>query len=227
MHNPSQTDREAWTQIKSRLNDIYQGGEYVCFGLLNEDDTNELPLLKSASLDELGEDAYQAVDPFRSIYVFHSPAQHWHFITMGLSDFGFELTCRVPLTESEKLPPTWPLRYLRRFGSYVLETNRGFDAGHYIDAAGPILGSRPTALEGFGVANDPSFDTISSAEGKVQLLQIVGLTRDELERVKKTDAKAVLAALASSDPFLLSDYKRGSIMGDAQKLSIIESQEER
>ena len=145
---------------------------------------------------------------------------HWLLVTFGLTElfgkdtddpavsgWGFELTMRVPATEAQ--PPHWVLRLLDQLGSYVYGTGRPFDDGHRLDPGGPITGTPGTRLTAVAFADDPQLGPVDTPHGAMRFLTVVGITSEELARMKATSTAAVLSELAASSPLLITDPRRG------------------
>lgn len=144
---------------------------------------------------------------------------HWLLVTFGLTElfgkdsddpqvsgWGFELTMRVPAMEAQ--PPTWSLRLLEQLSRYVFSSGQPFDDGHRMDPRGPITGSADTRLTALAFATDPELGTIDTVHGSVQFLTVVGITADELARMKATSTAHVLAELAATSPLLITNADR-------------------
>ena len=114
-----------------------------------------------------GEDPLDGV----SIYWNPTPRPHWHYISYGLSElydkqsddpqesgFGFELSFRLaaaPEQDSSSEPPLWPLDLLQNLARYVFRSGYVFEAGHHLDANGPIALDEPTQLRHLAFVPDP------------------------------------------------------------------------
>ncbi|WP_157995646.1 suppressor of fused domain protein [Thermomonospora amylolytica] len=149
----------------------------------------------------------------------HRGGDHWLLVTFGLSElfgkdsadpevsgWGLELTMRLPATGAR--PPAWSLRLLQQLGRYVFSTGRAFDHGHRMDPGGPITGTPGTRLTAPAFATDPRLGTIDTPHGRVQFLTVIGVTADELARMKATGTAHVLAELAAASPLLITDADR-------------------
>lgn len=160
--------------------------------------------------------------------------EHWHYVTYGLSElfektsrdaavsgFGFELTMRVPRVAGETEPPSWPLRALQGLGRYVLGTRSGFDTGHCADLGGSIAPGVESALTCLACVPDPLLRKIVTPFGALLFLQVVGLTRDELEAMQRLDHEGVVHLLAELDFHGLTDPSRGSYFADARKAPVL------
>jgi hypothetical protein len=145
--------------------------------------------------------------------------QHWLLVTFGLTElfskdsdellisgWGFELTLRVPAAAAQ--PPVWALRLLQQLGRYVFSTGQPFDHGHRMDPAGPITGAPDTRLTALAFANDPQLATIDTLHGAVRFLTVIGITADELARMKATSTAHVLTELSAASPLLVTDPHR-------------------
>lgn len=204
-------DATGWRDLQAHIGQVYGEQEPLHFGTLVS--------------WELG-----GPDPLRgiSIYTVDEPRPHWHYVGFGMSElfgknpegnpdysgFGFELTLRLTPRPDEDIsaPPQWPLRLLQNLGRYVFETGNLFAASHHLDLNGPMDGSDDTELVAVALATDPTLGTAETANGKVEFLQLVGLTADELDTIKDWNTEGVLAMLAGDNPLLVTDLLRRSLL---------------
>jgi hypothetical protein len=131
-----------------------------------------------------------------------------------VSGFGFELTFRLARQAPDKEPPTWALNFLQNLGRYVFETGNWFGAGHTLPLNGPIEDGSPTLIHVAGFVPDPQLPAMSTPNGRVEFLQIVGLTIDELEAVSSWNTSAFLDLRRRDDPLLVTDVTRKSWLED-------------
>jgi hypothetical protein len=156
---------------------------------------------------------YPGVDPWRlspdpldgvSIY---RRADHWHFISDGMSEWGYELTFRLADSDRDSTPPTWAASFLANLARYVLNSGNSFAAGHHMDLNGPISLDHPdTAIRAIAFTEDP--------ELRDGFLQIVGLTLDEYAAIEAWDSERLLEALAPHLKWLVTDLERPSLTTD-------------
>ncbi len=144
---------------------------------------------------------------------------HWLLVTFGLTDlfdttededpdvsgWGFELTLRVPAAGD---PPAWSLRLLEQLGRYVYSGAKTLRAGHRLDPGGPITGKPDTRLTALAFTEDPQLSQISSPNGTVNFIAVVGITAAELAQMKTSTTEAVLADLRNRSPLLVTDVGR-------------------
>ncbi|RFU40753.1 suppressor of fused domain protein [Actinomadura logoneensis] len=155
---------------------------------------------------------------------------HWHYVSYGMSElyekesenldesgWGFEFTFRLARPDGEDEPPVWPVNLMQNLARYVYSSGNWFAPGHHMDANGPIAADRADCtLSALLFAEDPELGTVGTPHGRVQFLQIVGLTPDEYEVTLKWDSAALTGLLASRLPLLVSDITRPSLLTDPE-----------
>ncbi|MBN3527243.1 suppressor of fused domain protein [Paenibacillus apiarius] len=160
-----------------------------------------------------------------SAYKADRPNPHWHFVTYGFSElydkesdntedsgYGFELTFRLTRKEEEEEPPAWALNLLQNMGRYVFNSGNVFRAGDYLDANGPICLESDTQLTALAFVNDPELAAIDTPNGRVQFLQMIGITGDELEAMQTWNTLGVLSTGLQYMPYYITDLERASLL---------------
>ncbi|GJM68677.1 hypothetical protein HMSSN036_08930 [Paenibacillus macerans] len=160
-----------------------------------------------------------------SAYKAEKPVSHWHFVTFGFSElygkesedaeysgYGFELTFRLTRGEDEEEPPAWALNLLQNMGRYVFRSGNVFRAGDYLDANGPICVGDDTKLTALAFTWDPELPEIDTPNGKVEFLQMIGITGDELEAMQAWNTRGMLKACEGHLPGLVTDLSRDSVL---------------
>lgn len=176
-------------------------------------------------------------DPIDGISVFASErgAPHWHYVTYGFSDlhekssddpeqsgFGFELTLRLRRGD-ETEPPAWACNVLQNLARYVFRTGNPFGVGHHVPLNGPIALGLDTEIHSVAFALDPELGEIDTPYGKVEFLQMVGITRDEARAIKKWSSLGMLEMLGHRDALLLTALNRPSLLADRDTRAEIET----
>jgi len=169
-----------------------------------------------------GHDPLDGVD----IYTLKGANGHDHFISYGMSslyfdpdnceeDFskwGFEFTFRVKPLPKEQQNTMWVINLMNNLARYVFKSKKWFENGHFIPAGGPIRLEFKTNLTGLIFVTDPILGTISTPNGKVTFLQMIGITDKELKFIQKDpNVKNVLAfseELKLDNPLLITDLLR-------------------
>ncbi|KRG85078.1 MULTISPECIES: suppressor of fused domain protein [Stenotrophomonas] len=211
-----------WDAINAALRPVHAGQEPRHFG--------------TAASYTLGGD-----DPLDGISVYWSPLPrpHWHYVTYGFSElydkhsddpeasgFGFELTFRLAAEAGEDgsgTPPTWPLNLLQNVARYVFGSGNVFEAGHHLDANGPIALDSGTRLRHLAFVADPQLPAIQTPNGRLDFLQMVGLTDDEMAAVRRWSTAGVLEALAPAMPSWITELARDSLLADAALAGQVEA----
>lgn len=173
-------------------------------------------------------------DPLDGISVYDNNAQefHRHIISYGMSElyyspesaenefsgWGFEFTFRiVPFegdkdTDKVKNEPHWAMSLMQNLARYVFESEKWFEAYHFIPANGPIRIDTETKLVGVAFVPDPQLGVIETPHGEVSFLQMVGLTQEELdwlwEDPKTTRVEELINKMREDNPLLITDLKR-------------------
>jgi hypothetical protein len=148
---------------------------------------------------------------------------HWLLVTFGMTElfgkdsddpdvsgWGHELTMRVPRNrdDADDQPPPWTLRLLQQLVSHVFEAGTPFADGHRLDPGGPVTGADDTRLTALAFTADPELPPIDSPFGSATFLTVVGITGDELDRMKATSTAEVLRELRADSPLLVTDPSR-------------------
>lgn len=167
-----------------------------------------------------------------SIYDCKEQQFHRHIVSYGMSElyfnpesaqeefskWGFEFTFRItpcaddePYNEAEH-EPVWAIGLMNNLARYVFESGNCFEAYHFIPTNGPIRAETETALVGLAFAPDPKLPEMETPNGKVQFLQMVGLTQQELDWLwqepKTYRCKELIEKMRADNPLLITDLSR-------------------
>ena len=149
--------------------------------------------------------------------------RHWHLVTYGLSElhgkdtgdpetsgWGFELTFRADGDER----PLWAADLLTSLAAYVWSSGHPFADGHNVDLRGPIRLDVDTDITAAIIVEDPVLGSMEGPFGRVQFLQVVGVTAGELELCRAWTTEGVGELLARSDPLLVTRLHRTAVDDD-------------
>lgn len=166
-------------------------------------------------------------DPLQGIsaYARETPVRHWHFVTYGFSElydkesddldysgWGIEMSFRLCVDNFEDQPPTWVFNFLQNLARYVFRSGNVFADGHYMNANGPIALEENTDIRAMAFIEDPELKTLSTPNGRVQFLQIVGLTEDELLALMQWSTHKALEVLQPYLPLYSTNLSRSSLL---------------
>lgn len=145
--------------------------------------------------------------------------EHRHLVTDGLSElyvkessnleesaFGYEPTFRIPRSEQQDRPPEWPYTLLEKVAITQRE-GTDYRAGSRLHVGGPIDGEK-SQLTVLAFAADSELEPMETPNGRVEFLQLVGITEHEADLMKHSTTADVLAAMASENPHLITDPGR-------------------
>ncbi|EDO35289.1 predicted protein [Nematostella vectensis] len=165
---------------------------------------------------------------------------HWHYVSSGLSDlhgdgrvhdftgrdsrsgYGFELTFRLKKQPGESAPPTWPAELLQQLARYVFQTENILCAVDHVSWHAPLdytpstMGHYPSSkmsqIQHMLLAEDPQVPTIHTPLGRVEFVQILGVTAEELQAAQHWNCKSVLDLMRKTPPaggpWLVTDMDR-------------------
>jgi hypothetical protein len=177
-----------------------------------------------------------------SVYARTEPVPHWHYVSYGMSElygkgedsdpeesgWGFEFTFRLVRDPAEETPPVWAANLLQNLGRYVFSSGNHFEAGHHMDANGPIAADRADSeIQAVVFATDPELGVISTPHGRLRFLQVVGLAREEYEAARGWNAAAMLEILEPKIPLFVTDIDRGSLLADPEVAAAVQAGVER
>ena len=101
---------------------------------------------------------------------------------------------RAPISDDV---PEWPFEVLASLARLTQSEGMVFGSGHRLQTGHPIAGL-PTRLTAVAFTLDPELGSIDTPNGRVDFLLVVGITTEELERMKASSTAAVLEALNRS-----------------------------
>jgi hypothetical protein len=165
-------------------------------------------------------------DPIMGISMYQSlkGRPHTHLVSYGMSALffdpdlagkefsgrGFEFTARIAPFEADGAQgPMWMVQVMNNLARYLIEADRWFEEGHFINANGPLRLDTDTSLTAMAFVRDPELGLIDTPHGQVEFLQIVGLTSAQYEDLRaKSSAEhtlALLGTMRAKNPMLVID----------------------
>jgi hypothetical protein len=158
--------------------------------------------------------------------VFTSRQGHLHIVTYGMSElyvneesfggefsrWGYEMTIKLP--PCEEADYMWAIDMLANLARYTFTSERFFEPHQYISGGGnPIRLGSDTKLTGRLVVSDTELEGADTVHGRLDFLQIVGITQQELERVMADTEQVpeLVADMKRDNPWLVTDLARGSM----------------
>lgn len=196
-----------WDAISGQFEKLYPGIDPPHYGTL------------ITSRASLGGDCY--LDGY-SIYP--SPNGYQHIVTFGMtalyadpeafgkefSKWGYEMTMKLKADKPEDC--VWALDMLSNLARYTYTSERWFEPYQYVGGDGSSINrDRPEAkISSLLIVPDTEIQGLDTAHGRVDFLQMVGITAHELETIMNTPDKIeeLIKNLAKDYPFLETDLER-------------------
>ncbi|MGN1400983.1 MAG: suppressor of fused domain protein [Bacillus sp. (in: firmicutes)] len=155
--------------------------------------------------------------------IYKSPNGYKHILTYGFSElyvneesfgsewsgWGFELT--IKLKEHSNDDCLWVLNLLANLARYTFTQERFFEPMQFIAGNGNSLHSGvESSITALLIIKDTEAKSIETVHGKVDFLQLVGITQRELDVLKKdkTQALKLIENMKIDNPHLVTDMLR-------------------
>lgn len=168
-----------------------------------------------------GQDPLDGISAWKRLH----PIPHWHFVSYGLSElydkesdiadvsgFGFELTFRLACEPDQADPPAWAFSLMQNLARYVVHSGNVLRDGEWMNANGPIALETDTLLRSLAFIHDPELPPIDTPHGRVEFIQIVGMTLDEEAALKRWQTRKLLETLLPHMPLWTTDLSRPSLL---------------
>lgn len=160
---------------------------------------------------------------YLAVRIDSAPCPHWLFVSRGftelaekkqedpeISGWGFELTCRVPISAS-RADIAWAENAMLSVSRYLADKITFLERYNYL----PVTDASPeSSLRALVVVEDIAMLHSESKNGRFSFFQIVGLTEDEYEAVNEWDAAAIVELIRARNPLLLTEPGRTSLLTD-------------
>lgn len=195
-----------WLSIEERFEEIYPNQEPAHFG------TN---LISRAMV---GGDEY--LDGY-SIYTSSTGCKH--IVTFGLTElytdeeafgkeyskWGYEMTIKLPVETSDEC--MWAISVLGNLARYTFKSGRWFEPLQFVSGGGePIKIGSDSKITALIIVEDTEVKGIDTVHGRVDFMQLVGITERELDVLKEDKSKAALLIerMKKDNPMLVTDLAR-------------------
>jgi suppressor of fused-like protein len=168
-------------------------------------------------------------DPLDGVSAYDAPGppRHWHYVSYGLSElyakesedldrsgWGLELTFRLARTADESAAPIWAVSFLQNLARYIFESGNVLWPGHHMSTNGPIAVGVETLMRAAVFVEDPQLGAIDTPNGRVRFVQVVGITLDEYEAIRRWNTDSMVELLGRGNPLHVTDLGRSSILDD-------------
>ena len=156
--------------------------------------------------------------------IFDSPKGYKHIVTYGMSElyyneksfggewsrWGYEMT--IKLAEADNPNCTWALDMLNNLARYTFTQKQFFEPEQYVAGNGTSLCiGRESAITALAIACDTEAEGVDTVYGRLDFVQLVGITQREFEAIKgQRDNVRLLFERMREDgnPDLVTDLNR-------------------
>ena len=162
-------------------------------------------------------------DQYLDGYSVYEAEDHLHIVTYGMSElyvneesfggewskWGYEMTFRLPKCEEDDY--MWAIDMLANLARYTFTSKRFFEPFQYISGGGnPIKVGSESKLTGLLIVPDPALAGVDTMHGRLEFMQMVGITQAELDAVMadKTQAQPLMERMREENPMYITDLNR-------------------
>lgn len=155
--------------------------------------------------------------------IYQSPHGYKHIVTYGMTElyveeqayggewsrWGYEMTFKLKEQSAESC--LWSLQMLANLARYTYTQERIFEPFQYIAGNGTSLHiGAESAITALLIVSDTEVEGIDTVHGRVDFIQLVGITQREFERLKAdaTQARRLVELMRKDNPFLVTDMNR-------------------
>ena len=152
--------------------------------------------------------------------VYHEALYRVHRMNLAARDLSLvcaSLRLRTILTQSPAMTvvphePFWAISLMQNLAKYVYNSKKWFEAYHFIPTNSPLRLNTDTKLVGVVFAPDPVLGGIDTPNGRVEFLQMVGITQRELDWLREDPTtqrvEQLIDMMRKDNPLLITDLKR-------------------
>lgn len=155
--------------------------------------------------------------------MYQSPKGYKHLLTFGMSElyaeeealggeyskWGYEMT--VKLKEKEEKECMWAVDMLSNLARYTFQNNAFFEEFQYISGDGTsICKDRKSEITALITVPDTEISPIDTLYGRVEFIQLVGITERELQKIRENpeNIKLLYERMKEENPDLVLDLNR-------------------
>lgn len=155
--------------------------------------------------------------------IYDSPYGYKHLLTYGMSElytnedavggdwsrWGYEMTMKLKADLIEDC--MWAIDMLSNLARYTYTQERFFEPLQYVAGNGESIHiGTDSAITALLIVNDTEAEGVETVHGRVDFLQMVGITQQELEVLKedRTKAAVLVENMKKDNPYLVTDMKR-------------------
>lgn len=155
--------------------------------------------------------------------IFDSSKGYKHIVTYGMSElyfseesfggewskWGYEMTIKLAETDNENC--MWAIDMLSNLARYTYTQKNFFEPEQYVAGNGTSLcRNRESAITALIITNDTEAEGVDTVYGRMDFLQLVGITQREFDTIKgqRNNIRLLLERMKEDNPDLVTDLNR-------------------
>ncbi|MBB3111032.1 hypothetical protein FHS18_003100 [Paenibacillus phyllosphaerae] len=155
--------------------------------------------------------------------IYDSPNGYKHLVTYGMTElyveeeavggewsrWGYEMTMKLKEDSIEEC--LWAINMLSNLAYYTYTQERDLEPLQFVAGRGTSIRTDiESAITALLLVNDTEVEGIDTVHGKVDFVQLVGITQRELEvlREDRNQIGRLIENMKKDNPFLITDMKR-------------------
>ena len=196
-----------WDAVAAQFEQVYPGVNPPHFGTLI---TSRVMLGGDCYLD--GYSIYPSSRGYQHIVTFGMSALYADPEAFGgeWSRWGYEMTMKLKADKPEDC--MWALDMLSNLARYTYTSKRWFEPNQYVGGDGSSINrdDHDSRISSLLIVNDTEVPGTDTLHGRLEFMQMVGITRPELEVIMADRGKipTLIAALQQDYPYLETDMRR-------------------
>lgn len=147
---------------------------------------------------------------------------HWHLLTEGLGQQGFELSLRVQREKEDVAPPAWAVSVLSTLVTRAFEGELSADTNQVMLLAQGVAPGTDSELTGVLFTPEPEQSIVEMPRETLPLLLAVPVTKEEARAVREWSPSGLVEVLAKVDPLLITWLDRQSLLQSPRARALIE-----
>ncbi|CAH1194268.1 hypothetical protein PAECIP111892_01523 [Paenibacillus auburnensis] len=158
-----------------------------------------------------GYSIYQSLNGYKHVLTYGMTELYVNEEAFGgeWSGWGYEMTLK--LNEEKAEDCIWAINMLSNLARYTYTQQRIFEPYQFLAGNGQSIHiGTQSAITALLAVNDTEADGIDTIHGRVDFIQLVGITQRELEVLKgdSSQAERLVANMKQDNPFLITDMNR-------------------
>lgn len=155
--------------------------------------------------------------------LYRSQKGYFHLVSFGMSElyaepdrfggqwsrWGYEMTMKLREPDADSC--RWALNLMGNLARYTYQTERYFEANQYVAGSGePLNVGSESKITGLLIVPDTEAQGQDTVYGRLEFLQLVGATDEELQAVRadRSNLALIISRMKQENPDLVTDLSR-------------------